>query len=389
MISGQQPRRVWWKARWVKIGAIALVTMLVLTLVLAPTARQTSGSSYSRAPDGYGAWYAYMQQQGAPIQRWQRPYTDLPPLEGAANPATLLRVSSSLSFWNVDESLTTWVERGNRLVLLGGTSPATLASFSTMQTSPVGAVKIETRQRFSQVNSVSNGGSVLLGDRFGAIVWRKPMGRGEVIYSTTPYLAANAYQDAPGNFKFLAQVVTQENQPIWVDEYLHGYGEVDMIETEPSQTWVGYLAKTPLLPMLLQGMLVGAIAIWFANRRFSAPVPLVEPAIDNSAAYIEALAAILQKAESSEFILDVVGKEEQLYIQTALGLGKTPLAPEHLLEIWVQQTGRPAAELETVLRPHWQNRRLSESALKTWIANVQTLHRHLPSYSAANSDSVR
>jgi hypothetical protein len=378
MIAEQSSRHVWWKSRWAIIGAIALLTILVLTLIMAPVARQTVGSSYSRAPDGYGAWYAYMQQQGISIQRWQRPYSDIS-TKLEARPTTLLRVTSGiLSFSNLDESQSDWVKRGNRLVLLGTPVPVTEAAFSTLQPSSVGAVRIDTRRRLDQANSTSNRGAILLGDRFGAIVWRKPLGDGEVIYASTPYLAANAYQDAPGNFKFLAQLVTQGNYSVWVDEYIHGYRETDVVVEESGKSWTSYLAKTPLLPMLVQGLVVGAIAIWFANRRFGTPVALTTPAVDNSAAYIEALAAILQKAESSEFVLDVVGKAEQLHIQQALGLGQTPLESDRLLELWVQQTGRPAAELESVLRPHWQKRHLNETKLKAWIANVQALRRRFP-----------
>jgi hypothetical protein len=67
----------------------------------------------------------------------------------------------------------------------------------------VGSVKIDTQRR---AKNIKDG---LLGDRFGAIVWEKSIGKGQVILPLHPYLAANAYQDFQGNYEFLAQLVTQ------------------------------------------------------------------------------------------------------------------------------------------------------------------------------------
>ncbi|HEY9620760.1 MAG TPA: DUF4350 domain-containing protein [Crinalium sp.] len=370
----------WSKNRWVGLGAIALIAILVLTFVMAPTAKQTSGSTYSRAPDGYGAWYAYMQQQGTPIQRWKRPYPELERLKATPGSMTLLRVTSGiLSFLDLDERQSDWVKQGNRLVVLGVPAPVTHANFKSVHASPFGDVEILTRRRLNQANGMFDRGKMLLGDRFGPIIWSKPVGKGEIIYATAADLAANAYQDAPGNFKFLAQIVTDGNHAVWVDEYIHGYKESDVIAKEAGQSWTAYLAKTPLLPILVQVAIVLALYIGFSNRRFGAPVQISAPVVDNSTAYIEALAGILQKAESSEFILDVVGKEEQLHLQKWLGLGTILLEPDPLLQAWTQQTGRSPRELETVLQPYWQKRRLNEADLKTWIASIQTLRQQLSS----------
>lgn len=87
----------------------------------------------------------------------------------------------------------------------------------------------------------------------------------------------------------------------------------------------------------------------------------------------------MQKAESSEFVLEVVGKEEQLQLQKALGLGSALLDHQTLVAAWVQQTGRPAAELEQVLQLQSKQRRISERDLLTWLGKWQALRHHLPS----------
>ncbi len=363
-------RRFWFLGLFV--GA-----MVGLTLVLAPSNSLSRGSSFSRAPDGYAGWYAFMQQRGTPVQRWQKPLSQFTANQPAnPSPQTLLQVySGPLSPSLEAPQLRDWVGRGNRLVILAGQSSVTNAAFSSVQTSPVGSVKIETRRRESRL---SNTAQTLLGDRFGAIVWQEPIGKGQMILATTPYLAANAYQDQPGNYAFLAQLVTQDNQPVWVDEYLHGYKDAEALAREASQDLLSYLAqKTPLLPVGLQAGVLLLLLIWAQNRRFGPPQTLSLPSVDSSEAYIRALAEVLRKAGSSEFVVDLLGQDLQRQVQRALGLGLTPLAAEAVIAAWAQQTGRPAAELAQILQP--SQGRLSEADLLAWLEQVRHLRRHLPS----------
>ncbi|MBW4519205.1 MAG: DUF4350 domain-containing protein [Scytolyngbya sp. HA4215-MV1] len=380
-----------WSDRRLWFISIFLLGLLGLTLAIAPNSQQSSGSTYSRDPDGYGAWYAYMEQRGNPIKRWQKPADQLlnPRQAASSQSATLLQIHSKPTRGFFDEE---WVKQGNTLIMLGVHNPVTEANFITVQKSPVGDVQIATRRRYPTYlngqpptqptdNQLSNE-TTLLGDRFGAIVWQKKVGKGQVILCTTPFLAANAYQGAPGNFKFLAELVTQAHNPIWVDEYLHGYKDPQDIKQETANNWFIYLAKTPLLPLFFQAVILLTILIWAQNHRFGQAQSIVVPKIDNSMAYIQALASVLHKAQSSEFALAMIGKEEQLQIQAALGLGRSQLEPETLLQAWTTQTDRPAEELYQALLQYTQPsnppKRMSDQELLIWMANLRNLRQHLP-----------
>lgn len=63
-------------------------------------------------------------------------------------------------------------------------------------------------------------------------------------------------------------------------------------------------------------------------------------------------------------------------MQRSLGLGLDPVELHVILDAWVQQTGRPAAELEAVLSQPPQ-KRPNRQELLTWLGKVQTLHRQL------------
>jgi Domain of unknown function (DUF4350) len=371
-MKSKMAQRRWW------FGGILLATLVLLTLLIAPSGKNTDGSTFGKSPDGYGAWYDWMAQQGVVIERWQKPAKDFfsatPQL--SPQPVTFLQIYQDLSNATAYSlAAENWVKQGNTLVLLGVRVPVTPAVFSSRKDSPQGAVKIETSRRWSGAQA-NEAVAVLLGDRFGGVVWQRSLGKGKVIAAATPYLAANAYQDEPGNFAFLAQLVKQAGGSIKVDEYLHGYKDAQAIAREVAGSWVDYLAKTPLLPIGVQSLILLIGLIWAKNRRLGPPLALTSPTIDNSEAYIQALAGVLQKAGSSEFILETVGKAEQLQLQRKLGLGAVPLTPEELINAWVA-TGRSAADLQPALRTQTRKRRLSDAELATWLQTLQTIRQQM------------
>lgn len=363
-------------------GAIAIGAMILLTFFAAPANNKlSSGSTYTRAPNGYGAWYAFMEERGTPVKRWQKPFENLAKNNTSKTPATLLRVNSQLSAQDIHKDEQDWVEKGNTLVILGIRQPVTKAPFNTLHETAMGQVKINTARRNLSAKEQP------LGDRFGSIVWQANIGKGRLIFATTPDLAANAYQNFRGNYELLAQLVTQSEEEknssisksVWVDEYLHGYRDTKTTKGKQEQDIFSYLGKTPVLPALIQVAILLLVAIWAGNRRFGKPETLPTPVVNNSEAYIQALAAVLQKAESSEFVLEVVGKEEQGQLQKALFLGQEQLDPQSLVNAWMQQTGRPAAELEQVLQLQAQKARIRETELLSWLAKWQQIRRYFSS----------
>jgi hypothetical protein len=367
--------------RQILFGAIILGVLVLLTLLAAPTqSTNRAGSTFSRSPSGYGAWYAFMEQRGTPVQRWQKPFSDFvgsqSPSTASTAPKTFLQIYSGLTSSTLSEAEASWVEAGNQLIILGVQAPVTAAQFRSLQTSPAGMVQVDTRRRHRLTDKAEQS---LLGDRFGAVVWQKDLGKGQVIRATTPHLAANAYQNQQANYEFLARLVSQAQQPIWVDEYLHGYRDsTESSAAREASSWLAYLGNTALLPVLLQTGVLLALLIWAQNRRFGSPIPVSAPVVDNSTAYITALAGVLYKAQSSQFVVETIAKAEQLQVQRSLGLGSQLLDLTTLLTAWEQQTGRPAAELAQVLQPKSPQKHMSDRELQQWLENIQTIRRHLP-----------
>jgi hypothetical protein len=374
--------------RWWAIAAIAVLTTILLTFLSASGGSAIArGSSYSRAPSGYGAWYAFMEKRGTNIQRWQRSLPDLFDRKST----TLVRVLSGLGSEGIaiTKLERDWVALGNRLVILGIRTPATEAAFTKTLESKAGVVSIDTTRRFSRnpnpairdsdKSVLRPGHEQLLGDEFGAVVVSQSEGAGKLVLASTPHLAANAYQDAIGNYEFLAQLVTEGGNSAIVDEYIHGYKDRDLIAKEGKKDWLGYLFGTPLLPAIFQMAIVLLVLIVSLNRRFGVPVVPKSRSIDNSTAYMQAMATVLRKAESSEFVVETIAKAEQLRIQQALGLGgQTLVDHKAIANAWTQQTRRPASEILSVLQFSDRPRKVNESELKTWLTNIQIVHNYLP-----------
>lgn len=369
--------------------AVAIALVIGLIVAIAPSMNTLRrGTTYGRSPADYGAWYDYLEAQGAVVQRWRRPVADLvDQLADQADPETplptLIQIYPSLqSAWRHVQG-TEWTAAGYRLIVLGVRTPVTQADFTATlrSTTPeLATIRVQTRRRATALTAADRQ-VPLLADSYGAVAWQEPSGDrgGQVTLINTPTLAANAYQDYPDNFAFLAAIAQQTGGPIWIDEYLHGYR--DQTAASPAadptpQSWLGYLARTPFLLVGLQAGLITLLAIVALNRRFGRAIAWRHPPRNNSAEYIEALAQVLRKADSLEFVRDGVGQAERRQLQQALGLGQQPVDDATLQRAWSQQTGRPAAELADYFRPPVTGR-LTEATLMQWISALQQARQRL------------
>ena len=356
--------------RYVGMALAALALLgLVLFLAAPGSNRLNSGSTWGHGPDGYSAWYAYMVEQGAIVQRWQRPITDLSErlaTEAPETPVTLVQIMPHFADpdWVFQNRpwLSQWLEDGHRLVLLGQKHPVTAAAFTTEIATSSGSVKVQTRRRIDLAKSQAE---VQLADEFGALVWRDA--KDNITFSITPFLAANAYQNEPGNF-LLMQTLAGSG-PIWIDEYLHGYRDADVVIDEVAGSWLSYLAQTPLLIAGMQAGIILLVLLAAQNQRPGSLRSLESSRLDNSEAYIRALAGVLHKADSRDFLVNTLQRCERRALQRSLGLGDAPASPEVLQAAWQRSTGRPVSELAVL-----NESPPSETALESWLDRLQRLH---------------
>lgn len=382
------------KEYW-KIGLIGVVSIVLLTFfsAMGGDIRQ-SGSSYSNAPSGYGAWYQMMVDRGTKIRRWEKSFGRLVQNPLYSTNTTLLQVNPQLETFQLTEIQRKWIERGNTLAVLGINAPAQDARFSSSFQSYEGLVKIETKRRLNLISSLGDLGNavldkIILSDRSGSVMTQYSLGKGLVIVASTPHLAANAYQENRPNYELLAKLSTVNRQQLIVDEYIHGYRDRQKIDRETGATdnesseertgdILGYLGNTPLSIVLLNLTLGIIILIWQQNQRFGQIIIPKPPQIENSEAYIQALAGVLRQANSSEFVIQTIGKNEQLSWQKKLGLGAERLVEsDTLINAWKNRTNLPPDDLIFILKSIATTHRFSTAELNTWLTKLQTISRQL------------
>ena len=381
-------------------GGILAAGLLLFTLLSAPNNPRSDGSTYSRSPEGYGAWYAYVERSGQAIARWQKPLTALFGKDGSDYPqsdvqeisdmasqtnspisirTTLIQISSEPDSPRLDRR---WIEQGNRVILIGTpknkTQPTTAnfqseipVKFGSPSNPQSGTLKIATTRRHRQTSTLQT----LVSDSYGTLVWRTPIGSGEIIHVLPTFLAANAYQNEAQNFAYL-QDLTQGDR-ILMDEYIHGYRDPETAATEGKGDLSTFFVKTPIALMFFQTLVILSVLIYGKNWRFGAIRSLNPPIINNSRAYIQALAGILQKANSTDFVTSTLGQAELKKLQRTLGLGTSRIDPETILQTWTEQTGRSATEFREafLLSSSHKDRhkKPSEAELTQWLTKIQTI----------------
>jgi hypothetical protein len=387
------------KKYW-QFGLLVVITIVLLTIVSAMGGDpRQAGSSYNTSPNGYSAWYQMMLDRGIKIDRWQKSFSKLTKIYADRSGITLLQVNSKLERIDLTTKQLDWAKQGNTLVILGVTAPAGDLPFSTDLKSDRGNVRIETTRRFTaDVSKISllknNPTQAILSDRAGSVITKISLGKGQVIIATTPYLAANAYRDFRSNYELLTELVDRDSQQILVDEYVHGYIDRKSKSAKPgniidresdSVTDKGdvldYLSRTPLLIVFINLLLGILVLIWQQNRRFGKIVIPKLSEIENSEAYIQALGGVLRQANSSEFVIQNIGKAEQLSWQKKLGLGGERLVgAQTLITAWEERVKLPTDDLHFVLQLTTGSRRLTPTELTLWLTKLQTIDRQLKNY---------
>lgn len=384
--SGAFNPRQWWTI------AIVVMGLLLVTVISAPNSPQSIGSTYSKSPEGYGAWYAYMEAKGEKVERLRQPIdqsflNDYNNDKGNTTILQILADENSLSSGNsfISQPIhRAWVEKGNRWVIVGtrkipnGKTVATPADFiSPLMTPNQGALTIATSRRYRlnldrPATLAEPATHSLLKDNYGSLVLETKIGRGSMVYVLPQFIAANAYQDAQNNFAYLRSLV--KNDRILVDEYLHGYRDQKAAKEEQEKPDAfEFLARTPLLLIFIQACIAVGVLIYGKNWRWGPVRSIDPPPVNNSRAYIQALAGILQKANSTDFVTDTLSKAELAQLQRALGLGNAPQDPAQVIQLWSQQTGQSPQTLERIFLSLRRQRKLSEAELTQWLARLQTL----------------
>jgi len=374
--------RQWWTL------ALTSIALILLTLINAPSSPQNTGSSYSKTPEGYGAWYEYMEKNGATIDRLRKP-NNAEFFNANTKNTTFIQIAVDNNSFTGQLIDANWIEKGNRWIIIGAIQSsskkvqATKASFTSQPNTIAGPIKIDTTRRFVKTRNAPNTDTLLdrqeeplIQDNYGTLVMKNTLGKGELIYIVPQFIAANAYQSNPANFKYLSTLA--KNDRIWLDEYMHGYRDIETANEEGKGNLFEFLAQTPIMILFTQFLIGISVLIYGKNCRFGQVKTVEPPPINNSLAYIRAMAGILQKANSTDFVTETLSKAEITKLQRNLGLGTFPQAPATIIKLWTEKTGRSPRELEQIFSALHRQQKLSEAELTKWLTLLQNIAAQKP-----------
>lgn len=339
------------------------------------------GSSYEQSRSGYAQWYQFMETQKHPVKRWRRAYGQL-----TGTGQTLIQVAADVErlqepLLNSSDILD-WVKQGNTLIQLSWDGGITGAPFSSELPTPKGGLRIETIRRYAAKNN--NFDEVLLKDAFGGVIGLDTLQKGEVIKIAYPLMGSGFYAERGANFQILADLATQRKGTIWVDEWIHGYRDLEAAPVlgdaaTPQDLW-DYLAQRPIAVMAGQGVLMLALLFWGQNQRFGALLRIAPPPRNSSEQYIQALADTLNTHGHTEYVLALLGQALRDRLKSRLSLVGADLAGDGDRAIateWAVVTGRPGSELLKLLEQSRSETRLKDSELLVWVQQADTILRGL------------
>ncbi len=380
MTASTPKRSLRWFAK-VPFWGWVLIGLLCLTLVVSIAAPKSypKGSSYDQSLSGYAQWYEFMKTQNHPIKRWRRDYSQL-----KGQKQTLIQVADVERFQdpNLESAeILDWVKQGNTLIELRWGGEVSGAPFRSGLATPKGAVQIETTRRYQ--NRSENFDDGLLKDSFGTAVGSETLEKGTVIKSVYPWIGSGIYAQKGANFQVLADLATKQQGTIWVDEWLHGYRDLEpktaLAKAKPQDLW-SYFARRPIAVMAGQGVLLLALLLWGQNQRFGALLRIAPPLRNSSEQYIQALADTLNTHGHTEYVLTLLGQSLHDRLRSRLGIvgadglgeGDGAIATE-----WAVVTGRPPSELLELLKQSRVQKRLRDSELLAWVQQADTILRGL------------
>ena len=289
-----------------------------------------SRSIHNAQPTGYMGWYLAAQQAGLKLHVWRRPFSRLAEMpEGSAmivvEPHTVS--GTQLVFGeNESERLLQWVAKGNTLVLLdnfGRVGPNTLLRQLGWRAQPLKSqtefalnagpnadptlwkyvyapIRTGLSTRLSQQEKMGLTSQILLQDDQGrpALIQVR-YGRGTLVLGTIADLADNRdIQDRErDNFQFWTNLLAHLRQPLYLNEYVHGYQEAEDL-------FAYYQQRTPLGQVLLH-LVLGMVAVFMISvRPWRPPSPkaVAEPAV-GLAAFLQSMAALYQRRSASQMAL--------------------------------------------------------------------------------------
>ncbi|WP_257456997.1 DUF4350 domain-containing protein [Archangium lipolyticum] len=349
--------------RTAAIYGVLVALALALGLAVNQTPPQSTVPSVDNpGPQGLRALYLYLQESGAPVSAPREAFGEAGPPSSVRTLVVAAPAGRSVSEEEAD-ALRQWVSRGGTLVYLVSREPKgkqphlddwlqvssgplsspgseglpegekDLTGTTARVWVPVGAARGLERFRVSLDRGlvVEHPEAVpLAGTKGAAVMWRVPVGQGEVYVLAGVDLAENRRLELLDNLRFWDALAARG--PIAFDEYHHG------VEPRPEPP-----SARALWVFVAQGLVVGLLYAVSRGTRFGPPRPLVVEKHRSAVEYVRSLGWLARRSKVERELVPELARQLRRRMHERLGIPLT-LPEDEAARALEHTCGLPAAD---------------------------------------------
>jgi hypothetical protein len=169
-----------------------------------------------------------------------------------------------------------------------------------------------------------------------------PYGSGEIVYLTDPYMVSNAGISLVDNAQMAINAVAARGGRIAFDEYHQGYSGNE-------NRMLAYFAGTPVVPILVQIVLLIGVVLFTQSRRFARSLPADEPNRLSKLEYVSAMAELQQRTRAYDLALENIYLEFRRTMARFVGADNFQTPRHNLALLIAEKANLNAGEIENLM----------------------------------------
>lgn len=177
----------------------------------------------------------------------------------------------------------------------------------------------------------------------GAVLSDIRYGAGKITFLSDPYMISNAGIGLVDNARLGLLIASSGDGPVAFDEYHQGFGG-------DQNRFIQYFAGTPVVALFLQLGVIVAVIMYSRSRRFARPVPVPEPDRLAKLEYVSAMAELQDRTRAYDLAVENIFSDLRRRASSLFGVDNKRTSRKDLAAFIAERTGRPAAEIEALMR---------------------------------------
>ena len=169
-----------------------------------------------------------------------------------------------------------------------------------------------------------------------------PYGAGKIFILGDPFIVSNGGISIADNAQLAINLAGSGGGLAVFDEYHHGYGA-------GSNRIFEYFQGTPVVAILTQLFLLGALVLVSRSRRFARPIPAPEPDRLTKLEYVGAMAELQLRTKAFDLAMENIYGDFRRRISRSFGVDNTTTSRRELASLIAERTGGEAEKIDSLM----------------------------------------